>query len=166
MIKHTLQSDRFRHVALTGAKTALTAYKFTLKAKLFAADTAITGLEKIAHNNQKALVKQQKENDNMKSFLSALTVLAVAGAALGAAGYYLYKKEQELNEYEELLYSEDLAEDYMPQEEPEEEKLDKMARAVADVKEIISSAGENVKETVSGAYNDVKEAIDSAMDKE
>lgn len=175
MIRDAVKRVDYKQAALRAAQAGLIAYKFTLKTRLLATDTAITGLKKIAHNNKKALVEQQKENEKMKSFLSALTVLAVAGAALGAAGYYLYKKEKELNEYEELLYSDDFSGDFDDEEE-DDGSLEKMARAAGDVKDIISSASENVKETmsgasenvketVSGAYNDVKEAINHAMDK-
>ena len=48
----------------------------------------------------------------MKRFLSALAVLAAAGAAVGAAGYYLYKKTNPDENYEDLLVTEEMGEDF------------------------------------------------------
>ncbi len=102
----------------------------------------------------------------MKHFLSALTVVAAAGAVLGAAGYYVYKKTKEAKEYEDLMYSDEMGEDFVIFEDEDIEiEPSKYAEAVADVKDTVVSAAENVKDTVVDAFGDVKEAINGVMDK-
>lgn len=46
----------------------------------------------------------------MKHLLAGITVLAAAGAILGTAGYYVYKKNkasEETADYEELIFTDD-----------------------------------------------------------
>ena len=72
--------------------------------------------------NEKILkINQTKESENMKksNFWSFLAFLAVVCAAIGGVAYYLKKKEDELNEYEDMLFSEDYLADYMPKDEEE-----------------------------------------------
>lgn len=51
--------------------------------------------------------------------LGVVAFLAAVAGALVAVAVYLKKKEQNLAEYEEMLYSEDYLADYMPKEECE-----------------------------------------------
>ena len=51
--------------------------------------------------------ENKKENKDMKNFLAGLTAVAVTGAVLGTAGYYLYKKYNEDKEYDDILFTED-----------------------------------------------------------
>ena len=104
----------------------------------------------------------------MKHLLAGITVLAAAGAVLGAAGYYVYKKSKaEDDEYEELIFTDEEGEEYIEVEPAENnEKMEKVVRVAGDVKDIVSSAAENVATTVSDAFYDVKEAIDSVIDEE
>lgn len=44
------------------------------------------------------------------TFGAALAFLAVAAGVLAAAAIYLYRREKELDEYEELLFSDDIDE--------------------------------------------------------
>ncbi len=101
----------------------------------------------------------------MKHFLSALTVMAAAGAVVGAAGYYVYKKTKEAKEYEDLMYTDEMGEDFVIYEEDMEDDTAKYAEVVADVKDTVVSAAENVKDTVVDAFTDVKEAIEGAIEK-
>ena len=48
----------------------------------------------------------------MKRFVSALAVLAAAGVAVGAAGYYLYKKSKAEENYEDLLIEDEMGEEF------------------------------------------------------
>lgn len=166
MIKTIYENENFRLFAVNSAQIALSAYKARLKTKLLAADAVMVGLKKIGQSTDKhPAVKNntqpaKKENDDMKHFLSALTVVAAAGAVLGAAGYYVYKKTKE-KDYEDLLYTEEMGEDFTVESE---DYMEKLAETAADVKDTVVSAAENVKETVSDAFTDVKEAIEHAIE--
>ncbi|MEG1863287.1 MAG: hypothetical protein RR198_06720 [Oscillospiraceae bacterium] len=105
---------------------ALHGYRAFLKAKIVATDVALLSIEGIKknQNNKPNYAPKEKEDDTMKSFVSALAVLAVTGAAIGAAGYYLYKKEKELNEYEDLLFNDEYMHEYPQTEEEKPSEAD------------------------------------------
>ena len=122
------------------AAFALEAYKLVLTAKYYAAETAVKAVK--AYKNASSFVsapfaakectaakpdeyvndnKNDKENYIMKKtcILGVIAFLAAVAGALVAVAVYLKKKEQNLAEYEEMLYSEDYLADYMPKEECE-----------------------------------------------
>ena len=70
----------------------------------------------------------------MKRFISGLVALAAAGAAIGAAGYYLYKKNQKPDNGEELLYTEEMGEEFIILEDEAEGTYEEVAE-VLDVTE-------------------------------
>ena len=49
--------------------------------------------------------------------VAVITVLAAVAGALAAVAVYLHRREKELDEYEQLLFSEDLDEEEAPAEE-------------------------------------------------
>ncbi len=57
------------------------------------------------------------------TFGAALAFLAAAAGVLAAAAIYLYRREKELDEYEELLFSDDIDE-YDDEDETVYEELD------------------------------------------
>ena len=151
MKKDMYHSDDFRLATLAAAGLALKYYRAGLKTKLCARDAMLSGLNRISRQMQKkpalsapalAIEKTEtpeKENNNMKHFVSALAVLAAAGAAVGAAGYYLYKKSQTEENYDDLLITEEMGEEFEIADEAytDEETID-----VEDVKEAIENATE------------------------
>lgn len=119
---------------------ALEAYKIILTARYRAAETALKAAK--AYNSTTAVLnrtfspekasvavmqKNEKTNENIidkenptmkKSCIwGVIAFLAAVAAAVVAVMLYLKKKEQNLAEYEEMLYSEDYLADYMPEEE-------------------------------------------------
>lgn len=63
-----------------------------------------------------------------KSVIAAICVfLAAAAGALGAAFFYLRRREAELDEYEQLLFSEDFDEDEAAEDEAEEDAAEEEA---------------------------------------
>jgi len=121
MFRQMAKNEDFRLAAAKTAQIALYGYRTTLKTKLYAAEKASAALEKaIGKDKNLSAPKNEKERETMKRFISTLAVVAAAGAALGAAGYYLKKKkETQEADYEELLYSDEMGEDFTI-EEPEE----------------------------------------------
>ena len=120
------------------AAFALEAYKAVLSAQYYAAETAVKAVK--AYDNATSFIssklavkenrkpvpadplnenKNDKENFTMKKtcILGVVAFLAAVAGALVAVALYLKKKEQNLAEYEEMLYSEDYLSDYMPKEE-------------------------------------------------
>ncbi len=174
MKKPIYENENFRQIAYSTAFMALTAYRASLKTKLVAADMARSALKKMKNSGDRTPVViqtdavREKEN-NMKHLLSAVAGVATAAALLGAAGYvahrYVTKKKED--EYENLMYTDEMGEDFIIYEDEEDEEIkdtDKYADAAADVKDTVVSAAENVKNTVADAFHDVKEAIDSVME--
>jgi len=113
----------------------------------------------------------------MKNLFAGLTVLAVAGATFGAAGYYVYKKIQEIDE---LGY-----EDIIGEDEEEKAYEEEVYEAVEKAKECDLTADEACEETVceesvcetedsveepsvteevKEAVEDVKEAVEDVVD--
>lgn len=174
MIKEIIKNENARLMAAKTARTALKGYRMGLRTKIYATDMAISELERYGRNKRvQNLPEIKKENNNMKSFLAGLTAVTVTGAILGAAGYYLYKKYNEENKYDDILFTDDLECDCC--EETEEDKMKKVVSTAADIKDVVSGAAENVKSefsdaaenvktTMSDAYTDVKEAIENAID--
>ena len=134
MVEKKLNLANTAKTATSLGITALYGYRSFLKAKVLATDVAIKGLENVKKNqNRKNVYKPiEKEKEAMKSFASALAVLAVTGAAIGAAGYYLYKKEKELNEYEDLLFNDEYMHEYPVEEVKEEAPADQGTEENAD----------------------------------
>lgn len=121
---------------------ALEAYKMLLSVLYYAAETALKAVK--AYNSTSAKLgkdfasknaaftvaekpetadenKIDKEKPTMKKpcIFGIVAFLAAVAAVLAAVAVYLKKKEQNLAEYEEMLYSEDYLADYMPKEECE-----------------------------------------------
>ena len=69
----------------------------------------------------------------MKHLISGLVALAAAGAAVGAAGYYLYKKNQKPDTEDELLYTEEMGDEFIIiEDDATEEVLEKAAETVEE----------------------------------
>lgn len=68
--------------------------------------------------------KERKDVVTMKksTFAAIIALLAAIAGALGAAFFYLRRREEELDEYEQLLFSEDYSEEMgeMPEQASEE----------------------------------------------
>ena len=120
----------------------LEAYKILLSVKYHTADTALKAVKAYNSTSEKLgrfisskkdgfkalpepeTVKENKidkEKQTMKKpcIWGIIAFLVAVAAALVAVMMYLKKKEQNLAEYEEMLYSEDYLADYMPKEESE-----------------------------------------------
>ena len=97
----------------------------------------------------------------MKNIIAALAALGTVAATLGAAAYYLYKKDKELSEYEDLLYTDEM--DRFADEAAElGEVVEDAARELANT---IENATEEVADAVADAAEQVKEALE-ALDEE
>lgn len=96
-----------------------------LKAASVAAPAAKTAYKFHTWKQQMQLGKrlQRKEVVIMKksTFAAMLIVLAAIAGALGAAFLYLRRREAELDEYEQLLFSEDFSEEICEPEDDAEE---------------------------------------------
>jgi len=68
------------------------------------------------------------------TFAAILMFLAAAVGALVAAALYLHRREKELDEYEQLLFSEDFS-DEAPEEAGEEAEEDEMVEAPVEKSE-------------------------------
>ena len=98
----------------------------------------------------------------MKGLIKGIVAIAAVGAALGA-GYAYYKKNKESSEdYEELIFTDDM--DGEVEYVEVESKMDKMVHVAEDVKEVVVSAAEDVADAVADAFYDVKEAINNAIE--
>lgn len=90
----------------TIAKTAAIKKAVTM-ASVTAGAVAVAG-KTLVHDYKRKKRKQKGEITMKKStFISILVALAAVAGALGAAYLYLVKREQELAEYEQMLFSED-----------------------------------------------------------
>ncbi|MEG2081755.1 MAG: hypothetical protein RR011_00835 [Oscillospiraceae bacterium] len=105
------------------AALGLQMYRTTLVMKLFTID-AILKTVKSQHNllsggSPTAPVVKTKEKTEMKKSngLAIFAFFAAVCSALGAVAYYLYKREKELDEYEDTLFNDEYLDDYMPHEE-------------------------------------------------
>ena len=111
----------------------LKGYKVILKAENFMADVALAATNgyknSVAFFDKKCTVPERpltveennkdKEKYTMKKpcILGVVALLAAVAGALVAVALYLKKKEENLAEYEEMLYSDDYLADYMPTDE-------------------------------------------------
>lgn len=70
------------------------------------------------HPNERKDVVTMKKS----TFAAIIALLAAIAGALGAAFFYLRRREEELDEYEQLLFSEDYSEEMgeMPEQAAEE----------------------------------------------
>ena len=83
--------------------------------------TASALIRLVRGQRAKALDKMKGEITMKKSTLVALLVFLSAVAGALAAGYcYLLKREKELDEYEQMLFSEEYDEDDLPAEDDAE----------------------------------------------
>ena len=78
--------------------------------------------------NIKRTFNKPEEDTGMKksTFAAILIALAAVAGVLGALYVYVLRREKELDEYEQLLFSEDFSEDILPDETvfaPEEEEV-------------------------------------------
>jgi hypothetical protein len=109
----------------------------------------------------------------MKNFVAVISVLAATGLTLGAAAYYLYKKDQELSDYEDLLYGKD---DEIDEEETEDEfkaAEDRLQDVISDIKDATdelsqkaSTATVRTIDKVTEALEEIKKSIIENADKE
>ncbi|MEG0092098.1 MAG: hypothetical protein RR846_10830 [Oscillospiraceae bacterium] len=114
-----------------GAATfGLQMYRTALMMKIFTIDTILKTVKPqhhlLAEGTKPAPIVKTKEKTEMKKSngLALFAFFAAVCAALGAVAYYLYKREQELDEYEDTLFNDEYLDDYMPQDEPCEDKKD------------------------------------------
>ena len=114
------------------AVTALEVYKMVLSVKYITADSLLKAV-KLYKNRQVSgktaqvlpaaepqnEIKNVKENTSMKksTIVALFAFLAAAVAAVVAVAMYLKKKEENLREYEEMLFNEDYLADYMPKDD-------------------------------------------------
>ncbi len=156
--------------ALKAGQLALMGHRTVLKSKVFATDMAINSLAMLAAKEKMsprpqttaAMEKTDKESTDMKSLIKGIVAIAAIGAAVGA-GYAYYKKNKTSEQdYEELLYADDM-EDEVEYVEVES-KMDKVVHAAEDVKEVVKTAAGDVAFAVSDAFYDVKEAINNAIE--
>lgn len=74
-----------------------------------------TFVRKIQHEKQK---KKGVITMKKSTFISLIVFLSAAAGALAAAYVYLMKRERELDEYEQMLFSEDYEDDMAEELEP------------------------------------------------
>ena len=147
-----MEKKKFRLLTVSAAALALNGYRSSLRARLAATEGILHTLNRMGRPADRCTVVKKdfsanrKEKLNMKRILSALTVVAAAGAVLGAAGYFVYKKAKEAKEYDELLYTEEMGEDFVIVD-------DEMEEAV-----------ELTEEPETDDFTEVKEAIEEAME--
>ena len=105
-------ASKLTRLALGAAQTAL------------AAGEAYRTGKKIEKRVREALRPQKEDVITMKksTFAAILVFFAAIAGALGAAFFYLRRSEEELDEYEQLLFSEDYSEEMgeMPEQAAEE----------------------------------------------
>ena len=114
------------------AVSMLEIYKMILSVKYFAADSVLKGVkfyrERLAADKTSTVNAEDvstdennnvKENTSMKksTIFALIAFFAAAAGAMIAVTAYLKKKEQNLKEYEEMLFNEDYLADYMPKDE-------------------------------------------------
>ena len=180
------KKTKMKTYALKAAKGALTGYKRSLIGRVVLADAAIGGIEKYQRKNSRPSFKAISQNSVMKNFIAGLTVLAAAGATLGAAGYYIYKKIKNEEEYDDLIYTDEVAEEEEePSEDISEESEIKEETAESDqeetperkeekpgVKEVVGAIADELvgaaQDAIDGALetaDNIKDIIDSAVSK-
>lgn len=180
------KKTKMKTYALKAAKGALTGYKRSLIGRVVLADAAIGGIEKYQRKNSrpnfKAIAQNsvKTEDKDMKNFIAGLTVLAAAGATLGAAGYYIYKKLKNDEEYDDLIYTDEAAENEgeetpediseetetreeteqtEPAEETREEKEEK-----SGVKEVVGAIADELVGAAHDAFDGALETADNIKD--
>ena len=146
-----------KKAALAAGNAALKGRRLMLRSELRATEAAIKAFEKMNNRSAKGTVLE-REKKSMKNFLALVSVIAAAGATLGAAAYYLYKKDQELNEYEDLLYNDEEDEDF-DTEDPltDEEKLQDV---ISDIKEATADLAEKAGEAAVAAIDKATELLE------
>lgn len=186
------KKTKMKTYALKAAKGALTGYKRSLIGRVVLADAAIGGIEKYQRKNSRPSFKAISQNSvktedkNMKNFIAGLTVLAAAGATLGAAGYYIYKKIKNEEEYDDLIYtdevseedgepSEDISEESEIKEETAESRQEETPETKEEkpgVKEVVGAIADELvgaaHDAIDGALetaDNIKDIIDSAVSK-
>ena len=114
------------------AVTVLEVYKMVLSVKYVTADSILKGVkiyqkkqlsgqtaEVVQAVENKDEIKNVKENTSMKksTLVALFAFLAAAVAAVVAVAAYLKRKEENLRDYEEMLFNEDYLADYMPKDD-------------------------------------------------
>ena len=119
------------------AVTVLEVYKMVLAVKYFTVDSMLKIVkayrsrpiaEKLLAAPEKILADKtetEKENENIKenkvmkktTAFALITFFAAAAGALVAVAAYLKKKEENLRDYEDMLYGDDYLADYMPKDD-------------------------------------------------
>lgn len=130
-VKNAIQkASMARRVVFKNGKLAIAAITAAMLAAVHsgqqAYNTAMDFKEEVLQKNQKA-----KGEISMKksTFVTLLVVFAAIAGALGALYFYVLRREKELDEYEQLLFSEDFNDEIPadfdeaePEKEPEVEK--------------------------------------------
>lgn len=104
------------------AVVGLQVYRNILALKVLSIDLMLKAVKSQHHPlPQKSLptpIKETKEKKEMKKSngFAVFMFFAAVCSALGAVAYYLYKKEKELGDYEDMLFSEEYLEGYMPED--------------------------------------------------
>ena len=77
------------------------------------------GLATVSKGKARAERRKQSEESTMKNttLIAIIAMLAAAAGALAAAFCYLRRREEELEDYEDMLFSEDYAEEIPTPEE-------------------------------------------------
>lgn len=120
--------------AKLAAKAAL--LKHTVKKlPIFIGGAVVAGKTLAADLRQPS--KQEKGEITMKksTFVSLIVFLSAVAGALGAAYLYLIKREKELDEYEQMLFSEEYEDDLSEAPEEDSEEAPKAAEPEADAPE-------------------------------
>ena len=185
------KKTKMKTYALKAAKGALTGYKRSLIGRVVLADAAIGGIEKYQRKNSRPSFKAISQNSvktedkNMKNFIAGLTVLAAAGATLGAAGYYIYKKIKNEEEYDDLIYTDEVSEEGEPSEdiseeseikeetdESRQEETPEVKEEKPGVKEVVGAIADELvgaaHDAIDGALetaDNIKDIIDNAVSK-
>ena len=150
-------SEKSKKTALIAGGAALKGRRLILKSELRATEAAIKAFEKMNHRSVKGTVTES-EKKSMNNFLALVSVIAAAGATLGAAAYYLYKKDQELNEYEDLLYNDEEDEDFDTDDPLTDE--DTLQDVISDIKEATADLAEKAGEAAVAAIDKATELLE------
>lgn len=164
-----VNSPKLQAAAVRTARGALYGYRARLRAKMAVADAALAGVNKFERKYTgpaPALDRAQEKGKNDMKNVIALTLAVVAAAAtLGAAGYYLYKKNREDEEYEDIIVDDALTdEDNYVNYEAEADLKESVADAAKTVISAAETAVDEVKGTVSDVVDSVAEFIDNAKE--
>ena len=123
-------NEKMRQAALIATKGAMYSYRAGLRPKMGLTNAAINRVEKMEKKYYRPALRPadrpaEKGKKDMKNIIALAAALATAGATLAAAGYYLYKKQQELDSYEDIIFDDEMNEEnYINYEIPDEDEED------------------------------------------